>query len=110
LKGSKALGRRDKANQLTPSEAERKIASIIKDGTIELSIHCKRDSMPKRHVTYPDITYLLDTGHIIREGKWDEDYEQWKYIVEGRDLDGDDLSAVTVIFDETFSLLIVTVY
>lgn len=66
--------------------------------------------MPKRHVTFPDLVHVLNTGHVIQEGVWDDKCEQWKYVVHGRDLDGDELRAVTVIFDESFSLLVITVY
>lgn len=96
--------------KLSPHEAERKIASILEDGYFEVTAHCRRDSMPKRSVTFLDIENTLKTGHIIRDPVWDDRHGQWKYIVEGRDLDGDELSAVTVIFDEDFSLLVITVY
>lgn len=104
------MGSGDQPNKLSPREAERKIASILEDGIFEVTSHCRRDSMPKRSVTYPDIEQTLKNGHIIREPIWDDKHGQWKYIVEGRDLDGDELRAVTVIFEEDFSLLVITVY
>lgn len=66
--------------------------------------------MPKRQVSSLDIENVLRTGEVIREPEWSEDHGNWKYVVEGVDLDDDELSAVTVFFDEDLTLLIVTVY
>lgn len=104
------MERGNQATKLSPSEAERKIDLIVTEGIVELSGHCRKESMPKRSVTSGDIEHTLRTGRIIRDPVWDEDHEQWKYTVEGRDIDGDKLRVVTVIFDETFSLLVITVY
>ena len=49
-------------------------------------------------------------GQVIRDAEWDSDFSNWKYRVEGTDIDGEELTAITVIFDEDFSLLVVTVF
>lgn len=95
---------------LSPDEAKRKISLILDEGIFELSLHCKRDSMPKRNVSTQDVLNALKTGQIIREPEWDAGYENWKYRVEGVDTEGDDLIAITVIFDSEMSLLVVTVF
>lgn len=65
--------------------------------------------MPKRHVTMNDIVSVLQTGEIIREPQWDEENDCWRYVVEGVDLDDDELRAVTVFIDKNLMLYIVTV-
>jgi len=66
--------------------------------------------MPRRNVSTPDIVNVLATGEIIREAEWDEDYNNWKYTVQGVDEEGEELRAVTVFFDADLVLLIVTVF
>lgn len=96
--------------QLTPDEAKRKIALFLEDGTVEPSFHCRRESMRKRNVTMLDIVNALKTGEIIREPEWDDEHQDWKYRVEGVDTEGDELTAVTIIFDVNLTLFIVTVF
>ena len=100
----------DRATRLSPEEARRKIALFLRDGRVVPSGHCRRDSMPKRRVTLPDIINVLQTGEIVRSPEWSEEHGEWKYVVEGTDLDDDELKAVTVFFDDNLTLLIVTVY
>ncbi len=103
-----AQGKR--ASRLNPEEAKRKIDLFLEQGQVVPSGHCRRVSMPKRHVTLPDIINVLQTGAVVRDPEWSEDHGDWKYVVEGTDLDEDELRAVTVFFDDNLILLIVTVY
>lgn len=96
--------------QLTPDEAKRKISLFLEDGTVELSFHCRRESMRKRNVSMLDIVNTLTTGEIIKMPEWDDTYQNWKYRVEGVDTEGDELTAVTIIFDVNMTLFIVTVF
>ncbi|HZS47738.1 MAG TPA: DUF4258 domain-containing protein [Blastocatellia bacterium] len=96
--------------KLSPEEARRTLTLILDEGTYELSIHCLRDSMPKRNVTDPDIVNVLTSGQIIREAEWSDEHQNWKYRVEGADIEGDDLTAITVMFIEDLSVLVVTVF
>ncbi|HEU4794085.1 MAG TPA: DUF4258 domain-containing protein [Pyrinomonadaceae bacterium] len=66
--------------------------------------------MRQRNVNTLDVEYLLRQGHILREPEWDSNYGDWKYRVEGTDIEGEDLTAITVIFEEAFSVLVVTVF
>jgi hypothetical protein len=79
-------------------------------GTIEPSWHCRRESIPKRGVSLSDVINVLRDGEIVREPEWDAGHEQWKYRVECIDTEGDELCAITVIFDADATLLIVTVF
>lgn len=53
---------------------------------------------------------MLGKGQVIRNAEWDSDFCNWKYRVEGTDIDGEELTAITVIFEQDFSLLVVTVF
>jgi hypothetical protein len=96
--------------RLSPAEATRKVRLILEEGTIDYSGHCWRERMPQRSVSTLDVEHVLGKGQVIREGEWDSDYCNWKYRVEGTDLEGDDLTAITVIFEQNFSILVVTVF
>jgi hypothetical protein len=47
---------------------------------------------------------------IVVEIEFSNEHQDWKYIVKGLDVDGDDLNVVTVVFDATFSVLAVTAF
>jgi len=66
--------------------------------------------MGERNVDDLDIVHVLKEGQIIREAEWDEDYCNWKYRVEGTDIEGDDLTSILVIFEIDLSLLNLTVF
>src|SRR3990167_5171515 len=100
----------DKPEKLSSSEAERKIHFILEQGRVEFSGHCIRDRMLERNVTTLDVVNVLEHGKILREPEWDDKYQSWKYRVEGVDLEGDELTAITVIFEDELSLLVVTVF
>jgi hypothetical protein len=95
--------------RLSSAEAEAKIQNIISQGgKIILSAHCKNESMKNRNVIFDDIKNALLNGKVI-DSEWSDNFKNWKYEVEGTDLEGDTLNCVTVFFDATFSILIVTV-
>jgi hypothetical protein len=95
--------------KLTSAEAEAKIQNIINQGgKIILSAHCKNESMKKRDVVFDDIKNALLAGKVI-DSQWSDHFNNWKYEVEGTDLEGDRLNCITIFFDATFSMLIVTV-
>ena len=77
---------------------------------MEPTYHCKNQSMPKRNVTTPQLIHVLKTGKIIREPEWDNEYNNWKYRVEGVDTEGDDLVAITIIIESDRILKIITVF
>lgn len=99
-----------KSQSLSLIQASEKISLIANDGTIRYSYHARKDSMPRRNVTHYDVLHLLKNGQVLSTPDWDEEYQNWKYKVQGVDLLGDDLIAITIIFDSTFSLYVVTVF
>ena len=96
--------------RLSPHEATRKIRLILEEGTIDYSGHCWRDRMPARNVSTLDVEHVLGGGQVIREAEWDSDCCNWKYRVEGTDIEGDELTAISVIFEQDLSILVVTVF
>jgi|RhiMetdeSRZDD1v2_1073273.scaffolds.fasta_scaffold248528_4 uncharacterized protein DUF4258 len=95
--------------RLSPAEAQRKIQLVLEDGTVDFTNHCRR-RMRERGVDDLDIAHLLKNGQIIREAEWDCDYQNWKYRVEGTDIEGVDLVSILVIFEVDLSLLNLTVF
>lgn len=94
---------------LTFVEAETKIQNVISQGgKIILSSHCKNESMKTRDVIFDDIKNALLTGKVINS-EWSVKFNNWKYEVEGEDLEGDKLNCISIFFDSTFSIFIVTV-
>src|SRR5215831_19000899 len=96
--------------KLSSDEARRTLTLIVETGFVEVSFHCLRDSMPKRNVTMLDVEHVLTYGQILREAEWSEEHQNWKYRVEGADIEGDDLTAITVIFESDLAVLVVTVF
>ncbi len=99
-----------KPNPFSANEAKDKILFILNDGMLELSVHCRRESMPKREVTMLDVVNALKAGEIRRGPEWDDVHNNWKYRVEGKDIDGDELIAITLIIESDLTLYIVTVF
>ncbi len=95
--------------KLSPAEAKRKIQLILADGIVDFTTHCRR-RMRERGVDDLDVVHVLKAGQIIREAEWDSDYCNWKYRAEGTDIEGVELTAITVIFEADLSLLNVTVF
>ena len=92
-----------------PAEAQRKIQLILEEGIVDFTAHCRR-RMRERRVDDLDVVHVLSQGQIIREAEWDSEHDNWKYRVEGTDIEGDELTAITVIFEADLSLLTITVF
>jgi len=65
--------------------------------------------MKERDVATEDILNVLMWGSVsgLEENK---EFQNWKCVVEGHDLDGEKLTVVTAISDEENSILCITVY
>ena len=63
--------------------------------------------MGLRNFTTQDVLYILETG-IVVDKKFDDDRRNWKYKVNGNDLDGDSGSVVTAILTARAQLIITT--
>ena len=100
-----------RTKEYAPDEAKRKIVQILREGNTVFSDHLLRDiARNRRGVTHQDVLYVLQNGEIILAPEWEEDNRNWKYKVEGIDLEGEELRAITIIIEEQFCLFIVTAY
>ena len=93
--------------RLSLEDAKEKILLKLIEGKIEFSFHCRYESMPKRNIDEADVLNVLETGAIKREPEWSDEHQNWKYRVEGLDIDEDTLTAITVILDD---VLVVTTF
>ena len=94
-----------------PDEAKRKIVQILREGNTVFSEHLNRDiAKNRRGVSHQDVLHVLQTGEIISAPEWDDIHHNWKYKVEGIDLEDDELRAITIIIEEQFCLFIVTAF
>lgn len=99
-----------KTQALSLEQATGKINLIAKDGIIRYSHHARKESMANRDVTHQDVLHLLKNGEVRSLAEWDEQYQNWKYKVEGEDLSKEELRVITIIFDSSFSLYVITVF
>ena len=90
-------------------QAKQMIVHILETGSLMLTTHCRTESMPKRRVDMNDVRYVLRHGQIFREPEWDEGNGNWKYRIEGTDVEGEELTAIVVI-ESSLMLVIVTVF
>jgi hypothetical protein len=95
---------------LPNDDAKRLIETILDQGTVVFTHHCRTESMQQRSVSAQDVLHVLETGQILRAPEWDDAFQNWKYRVEGVDLDGDDLAAITVIIVLDFTVRVLTVF
>ncbi len=97
----------ERPQPLSSESAKEEILLKLAEGKLYLTDHCKYESMPKRKIFTPDIIIALEIGEIKRKPDWDVEYQNWKYRVEGFDVENDDLIIITVILD---NLIIVTAF
>ena len=88
-------------------EARNFLTDIAKLGSIRLPGHCK-ERMRERDVATDDLCYVLLWG-TIQELEFQDD-GTWKCKVVGLDIDGDELTFVTVFDPKERFILCVTVF
>ncbi|MBK9215109.1 MAG: DUF4258 domain-containing protein [Chloracidobacterium sp.] len=73
--------------------------------------HARQGRMSERDVDMQDLEILLlETGTITRKAEWEDDHQNYKYRVEGKDDYGDDLTAIVVIDETNWRIKVVTVF
>lgn len=65
--------------------------------------------MRERDVTTEDILFVLLWGEVI-EVKKDIEHQNWKCVVKGQDLDGEELTFLAGMNTDENSILCITVY
>ncbi len=99
-----------KPQPLSPTEAKAQILVILEDGEVKLSAHLRHERMGERTINAEDIRVALRNGEILRAPEWEENYQNWKYRLEGQDLVGEELTVVTIIITKDLKLIIVTAF
>jgi protein-tyrosine-phosphatase len=95
---------------LSQDEAKEKILLILSEGIYDITEHCRRDSMTRRNVSDDDIIIALENGEVQDKPEWEDNHQNWKYKVVGRDTDNDKLTLITVIIEKDLTLRIITVW
>jgi hypothetical protein len=65
--------------------------------------------MRERDVTTGDILNVLMWGEVL-ELEENKEFQDWKCLIKGNDLDGEELTFVAAIFKEENSIRCITVY
>lgn len=99
-----------KPPKLTAAEVKRKLLVIMDQGTVIPSWHCGDASMPEGNITMQDCEYLLEYGEVLEDAGWSETHQNWKYRIEGADIEGEELTAIFVIFESNLMVRIITVF
>ena len=79
----------------------------VRAGRLTLPIHA-REEMINDKLTTSDIENGILRGEII-ERQWDEKWQEWKYVIVGRALDGRSIEIVAK-FGRRDDTLVITVY
>jgi hypothetical protein len=89
------------------SEAEKRIASVLGQyHRLRRTLHGNQRAGARKFDDH-DIRRVLESGSVIAV-EWDEEFENWEFVVSGRDVDGDELTLVIVIEDEPLTIAIIT--
>lgn len=92
------------AKPLRVGEALLKARRILNEGAVILRPHLK-DRMKERRFDMQDIIHCFETGRINKSPEWNKNFQCWEYVVDGKDLEGDNLSIVFA-FEEDDLILI----
>lgn len=83
------------------------IKNCIAEGRYRHTVHALQRA-GLRQVDLPDVLYVLKNGyHEKRKTSFDEAFQNWKYAIRGRTLDGDEIRIIVTIPKE--EMLIITV-
>ena len=70
------------------------------EGKVYLTDHFRYDRMEERNISMSDVEHLFETGTIPKDPTWDEEHENWEYVVKGTDIEGIDLAIVFAIDED----------
>jgi hypothetical protein len=80
----------------------------MKHGTWWQSRHA-RDDRDYRHISDDDIQAMLEgEWKLEREPEWDDRHGEWKYRLGGKDVEGDALTLIITLNEETITIIVVT--
>ena len=64
--------------------------------------------MIKRNFTASDVLKVLSTGKLMKEREFDDTYQNWKYRIEGEDVEGEKLTLIFSINREEDAIILIT--
>jgi hypothetical protein len=64
--------------------------------------------MMKRNFTASDVLKVLSTGKLVKSREYDDKYQNWKYRVEGEDVEGEKLTLIFSINREEDAIILIT--
>src|SRR5437660_7898534 len=99
-----------KPNPLAADKAKKKIIEIMETGNMDLSSHTVRERMIERGADVNDIKHALYVGEIRHKPDWSEEYQNWKYRFEGKDIDGIALTVIVSHDHDNYRIKIVTIF
>lgn len=86
----------DTKNRLTNEEAELQIRDIAKLGYVDPLPHCW-ERMAQKGYSIDDVIFLLRRGKIKEPPKYDPDFDNWEWKVEGNVIEGDKATVIVAI-------------
>ena len=100
----------DRPPQLAPGEVKRRLLLVLDQGRLTYTWHCRHERMPKRGVTTQDVEYVLEAGEVSADAEWSSTHQQWKYRIDGTDLEGEDLKAIFVVIESHLMARVITIF
>jgi hypothetical protein len=99
----------EKPPQLNPTEAYDAIQRLLKEGdTIGRTQHA-RDRALERNVTIDDMRNVLVKGTVSPRAEWKDNFQNWNYVISGRDCDGEPLVLVIALEPRHCRITVITV-
>lgn len=106
-----AWGRKDKSlarqRRLSGQDAKKRAIELWTKGWVIPTHHSRKQSL-RRHVSDPDIEHAFLNGKIVKQPEWDEEHENWVYVIHGTDVEGEPLAIVFCFEDDFTELKIIT--
>lgn len=85
----------------------RKMRSAARVGRIVVTEHAF-DEVAFDDLLQVDLEHCILMGEIV-ERQWDEDFQEWKYVVEGESTDGENMAVVAKLGYKD-NLVVITTY
>jgi hypothetical protein len=90
---------------LTSQEALGALRLALTVSTVDFSRKHFRERMQERGFDMNDVTHVAKEGTIRRPPEFDIKFRNWKYTVEGRDVEGETLGIVFSVEDGLVTLI-----
>lgn len=95
--------------KLSRTQALRFIKRAINEGSLLLTKHA-RQRMKERKIDISDVMMVLKTGNIFDEPEPHPVTGEWVYKVEGKNIDGENISVNVTLKEDSGKIVIITVY